>query len=142
MDKLLTEGGQPLIGPAEVSGSKNAALPIMAAVLASDGPLELTAVPDLDDVHSLLGLLGTLGVHAEFPAENQLKLVVETTRPHVADYDLVRRMRASICVLGPLLARRGRACAAGRLRWGRPDGADGGSAPSRSRGRSLACTHP
>ena len=110
MDKFLIEGGQPLTGPAEVSGSKNAALPIMAAVLASDGPLELTAVPDLDDVHSLLGLLGTLGVHAEFPAENQLKLVVETTRPHVADYDLVRRMRASICVLGPLLARRGRAC--------------------------------
>ena len=110
MDKVLIEGGQPLTGPAEVSGSKNAALPIMAAVLASDGPLELTAVPDLDDVHSLLGLLGTLGVHAEFPAENQLKLVVETTRPHVADYDLVRRMRASICVLGPLLARRGRAC--------------------------------
>ena len=98
MDKFLIEGGQPLTGPAEVSGSKNAALPIMAAVLASDGPLELTAVPDLDDVHSLLGLLGTLGVHAEFPAENQLKLVVETTRPHVADYDLVRRMRASICV--------------------------------------------
>jgi len=110
MDKFLIEGGRRLTGLTEVSGSKNAALPIMAAVLASDGPLELADVPDLDDVHSLLDLLGTLGVHVEHPAENQLSLVVETTRPHVADYDLVRRMRASICVLGPLLARRGRAC--------------------------------
>ncbi len=110
MDKFVIEGDRQLTGRARVSGSKNAALPIMAAVLAADGPLQLSAVPDLADVHSLLRLLETLGVHAERPAENQLDLVVETTQPHVADYDLVRRMRASICVLGPLLARRGRAC--------------------------------
>ncbi|GIT31825.1 MAG: hypothetical protein Ct9H300mP1_38710 [Planctomycetaceae bacterium] len=77
MDKFLIEGGQPLTGPAEVSGSKNAALPIMAAVLASDGPLDSGPVPDLDDVHSLLGLLGRSVSTPNFPAENQLKLVVE-----------------------------------------------------------------
>jgi len=110
MDKFIIAGGRQLNGRAEVSGSKNAALPIMAAVLASDGPLLLSAVPDLVDVHSLLILLETLGVRAEATCEGQLRLLVESTRPHVADYDLVRRMRASICVLGPLLARRGRAC--------------------------------
>ena len=110
MDTFIIDGDRRLTGRVDVSGSKNAALPIMASVLACDGPLELSAVPDLVDVHSLLSLLATLGVHAEQPGENQLRLVVENTRPHVADYDLVRRMRASICVLGPLLARRGRAC--------------------------------
>jgi len=110
MDKFTIEGGRPLNGFATVSGSKNAALPIMAAVLASDGPLVLSDVPDLVDVHSLLNLLETLGVDSKQHGDGQLRLVVQDTRPHVADYDLVRRMRASICVLGPLLARRGRAC--------------------------------
>ena len=110
MDKFIIEGGRRLHGFAEVSGSKNAALPILAAVLASDGPLVLSAVPDLVDVHSLLNLLETLGVDSKLTSEGQLRLVVQDTRPYVADYDLVRRMRASICVLGPLLARRGRAC--------------------------------
>lgn len=110
MDKFTIAGGRRLSGRAEVSGSKNAALPILAAVLACDGTLDLSAVPDLVDVHSLLKLLETLGVHSRWTSQTQLELVVQDTTPHVADYDLVRRMRASICVLGPLLARRGRAC--------------------------------
>ncbi len=110
MDKFTIAGGRRLSGRAEVSGSKNAALPILAAVLACDGTLDLSAVPDLVDVHSLLKLLQTLGVHSRWTSQTQLELVVQDTTPHVADYDLVRRMRASICVLGPLLARRGRAC--------------------------------
>lgn len=109
MDKFTIDGDRQLTGRAEISGSKNAALPIMAAVLASDGPLHLSGVPDLVDVHSLLRLLETLGVDSQHGDDGQLRLFVQTRQPHVAHYDLVRRMRASICVLGPLLARRGRA---------------------------------
>ena len=109
MDMFVVRGGKPLKGQVRVSGAKNAALPIMAASLMADGPITLHDVPDLVDVRTLSQLLGTLGVISERQADNALRLEVIDDSPVVADYELVRRMRASICVLGPLLTRRGRA---------------------------------
>jgi len=108
MDMFVIHGGRPLAGRVQVDGAKNAALPIMAAVLAADGPLRLDTVPDLVDVHTLATLLTTLGVDID-RNDDRLTLRVVDHDPFEADYELVRRMRASICVLGPLLARRGRA---------------------------------
>lgn len=110
MDMFVVTGGQPLSGRVRVCGAKNAALPIMAAVLASEGPSVLRAVPNLVDVRTLMDLLCTLGMQAERGEDGSLLLEVIDERPCVADYELVRRMRASFCVLGPLLARRGHAC--------------------------------
>lgn len=107
---FVVNGGRPLAGQVRVRGAKNAALPIMAAVLATDGPTTLHDVPDLVDVRTLARLLETLGVRAGWQRDNSLRLEVVDTAPCVADYELVRRMRASVCVLGPLLARRGQAC--------------------------------
>ncbi|NQV24966.1 MAG: UDP-N-acetylglucosamine 1-carboxyvinyltransferase [Rhodopirellula sp.] len=109
MDMFVVRGGRPLKGRVRVSGAKNAALPIMAASLMADGPITLHDVPDLVDVQTLSQLLGTLGVATDRQADDSLRLEVFDDSPVVADYELVRRMRASICVLGPLLARRGRA---------------------------------
>ncbi|MDA0808129.1 MAG: UDP-N-acetylglucosamine 1-carboxyvinyltransferase [Planctomycetota bacterium] len=109
MDMFVVRGGKPLNGRVRISGSKNAALPIMAASLMADGPVILHDVPDLVDVRTLSELLGTLGVISQRQADKTLRLEVIDDSPVVADYELVRRMRASICVLGPLLARRGRA---------------------------------
>ncbi|MDA0284513.1 MAG: UDP-N-acetylglucosamine 1-carboxyvinyltransferase [Planctomycetota bacterium] len=109
MDMFVVRGGQPLNGRVRVSGSKNAALPIMAASLMADGPVILHDVPRLVDVRTLAQLLGTLGVVSERQADDSLRLEVIDATPIVADYELVRQMRASICVLGPLLARRGKA---------------------------------
>lgn len=109
MDMFVVRGGKPLKGRVRIGGAKNAALPIMAASLMADGPITLHDVPDLVDVRTLSQLLGTLGVISERQADNALRLEVIDDSPVVADYELVRRMRASICVLGPLLARRGRA---------------------------------
>ncbi len=173
MDMFVVHGGRRLRGRVRISGAKNAALPILAAVLASDGPSVLHGVPDLVDVSTLCQLLTALGVEvnrdvcspgftvasesvadaadgspavsdpngatdsaqcgAESPRDDQeqcvhfpfgvedsadvdysqvapLKLEVVNAGSCLADYELVRRMRAGICVLGPLLARRGRAC--------------------------------
>ncbi|MAT13890.1 MAG: UDP-N-acetylglucosamine 1-carboxyvinyltransferase [Planctomyces sp.] len=111
MDMFVVRGGQPLAGHVRVSGSKNAALPIMAAMLAVDGPVRLHDVPHLVDVRTLLDLLTRLGLqHSRSEADQTLELEVVDTTLCLAEYDLVRKMRASICVLGPLLARRGRAC--------------------------------
>ena len=110
MDMFVIRGGKPLNGRVRVGGAKNAALPIMAASLMADGPLLLHDVPQLVDVATLGNLLGTLGVAVERMSDCSLRLEVIDEAPVVADYELVRRMRASICVLGPLLARRGRAC--------------------------------
>lgn len=109
MDMFVVRGGKPLKGRVRVGGAKNAALPIMAASLMADGPVTLYDVPDLVDVRTLSLLLGTLGALSERQADNSLRLEVVDDSPVVADYELVRRMRASICVLGPLLARRGHA---------------------------------
>ncbi len=161
MDMFVVRGGRRLRGRVRVSGSKNAALPIMASAILADGPNVLHGVPELVDVTTLGQLLSALGVEVTRqpapvsatdnlppadpemqapdpvdpsgeasvlypfglgqPAEDQpgsdflappapLRLEVQSTGPCVAEYDLVRRMRAGICVLGPLLARRGRAC--------------------------------
>lgn len=109
MDMFVVRGGQPLKGRVRVSGAKNAALPIMAASLMADGPILLRDVPHLVDVRTLAQLLETLGVVSERQADDSLRMEVIDDSPVVADYELVRRMRASICVLGPLLARRRRA---------------------------------
>lgn len=111
MDKILIKGGVPLRGSIEISGAKNAALPILAASLLTDEALALTRVPDLVDVTSMARLLETLGVRVTRPEGDDHRLELSTpeiTNP-VAEYDLVRKMRASVLVLGPLLARSGEA---------------------------------
>lgn len=110
MDMFVVRGGAPLAGRVAVGGAKNAALPIMAAALASTGKTQLSGVPDLVDVRTLRKLLISLGMYVERDAAGDLHLEVVDAIPCVADYELVRTMRASVCVLGPLLARRGRAC--------------------------------
>jgi UDP-N-acetylglucosamine 1-carboxyvinyltransferase len=110
MDMFVIEGGVPLAGTVAVSGAKNSALPLMAAALAAQGKTVLRGVPRLVDVDTLSLLLQTLGMQVRRDAEDALTLEVVDEQPHIADYELVRRMRAGFCVLGPLLARRGRAC--------------------------------
>lgn len=108
MDCLRIAGGSPLQGIVTASGSKNAALPIMAATILADGRTVLASVPDLVDVNTLALLLGFLGVEVKRHPDATLHIETVDPRPTKADYDLVRRMRASFCVLGPLVARRGR----------------------------------
>jgi len=110
MDMFTVQGGAALAGSVRVSGAKNAALPIMAAALAAQGETRLSNVPDLVDVKTLTLLMRSLGASVRWVHDHTLAIEVQDERPVIADYDLVRRMRASVCVLGPLLARRGRAC--------------------------------
>ncbi len=116
MDMFVIEGGHPLVGRVNVSGSKNASLPVMAAAIMADSPCELRNVPDLLDIQTMCRLLRLLGLRVHWkpnPDQNQgrlLELAVQDESGCLADYDLVRQMRASVCVLGPLLAKRGRAC--------------------------------
>lgn len=102
-------GGNRLRGSVRVSGAKNAALPIMAAALLCEGDVVLRDVPRVSDVNFLLELLTTLGVDGEWRSDRSLRLVVRDEMNCHAEYDIVRKMRASICVLGPLLAKRQRA---------------------------------
>lgn len=108
MDHFNINGGQRLRGRVEVAGAKNAALPIMAACLMCDGPVTLRNVPLLADVEHMATLLGKLGVNVMRDGHT-MRLKVEDELNCHADYELVRQMRASICVMGPLLARRKRA---------------------------------
>ena len=110
MDMLVVRGGRPLRGRVSVSGAKNAALPIMAAALAAEGTSVLHGVPDLVDVATLSSVLRSLGMTVDRRNDGSLELSVCDEQRCLADYELVRRMRASVCVLGPLLGRRGRAC--------------------------------
>lgn len=107
MDVLIVQGGTPLSGRVAVSGSKNAALPMMATSLLTPGQTILKRVPDLVDVRTLAGLLRSLGCEVTRNSTGDLILDVIDEQHSEADYALVRRMRASVCVLGPLLARRG-----------------------------------
>jgi UDP-N-acetylglucosamine 1-carboxyvinyltransferase len=111
MDKIRIEGGRPLEGAIRIGGAKNAVLPILAAGLLTDGTLTLDNVPELADVRSMQALLGTLGGDIEQGEPGSHRLTVHT--PEItgttADYELVRKMRASILVLGPLVARMGEA---------------------------------
>ena len=109
MDKLRITGGRELQGEARVSGAKNAALPIMCASLLTARPLELSAVPRLMDVATMAKLLGQMGVEVERPAEGGMRLQARNVQEPTATYELVKTMRASVLVLGPLLARCGRA---------------------------------
>ena len=108
MDKLRITGGRALEGELTVSGAKNAALPIMCASLLSSRPLKLSNVPRLMDVSTMAKLLGQMGVEVE-RKEHEMVLVGREIKEPVASYDLVKTMRASVLVLGPLLARCGRA---------------------------------
>jgi UDP-N-acetylglucosamine 1-carboxyvinyltransferase len=106
MDSLIIEGGSRLRGNIKVNGSKNAALPLMAAALLADGPTYLAEVPNLSDINHQINLLRELGCEVERQSNGELKIDVKDEKNSHARYDLVRKMRASICVLGPLLAKR------------------------------------
>ena len=109
MDKLLIRGGVPLSGEVRISGAKNAALPIMCAALLSAAPLRLTNVPHLRDVTTLLNLLGGMGVAVSLDEKLGFELDAGRLHTPLAPYEMVKTMRASILVLGPLLARCGEA---------------------------------
>ena len=121
MDAFAINGGKRLRGLIRVNGAKNASLPLMAAALLTDEPVVLHDVPMVADVRNMARLLGTLGCDAQLPNDDapddagnadqdrSARIHVTDRSPCVADYDIVRTMRASICVLGPLLARRGKA---------------------------------
>jgi len=106
MDKLVVVGGGRLRGEVKISGAKNAALPIMAATLISEGPSIITDVPDLADIRAMVELLGDLGTTCVRQDDGRMRIEVNDESNSHADYERVRRMRASICVLGPLLAKR------------------------------------
>jgi UDP-N-acetylglucosamine 1-carboxyvinyltransferase len=108
MDKLLIRGGKKLKGEVTISGAKNAALPIMSAVLLSSGYSAIQRVPNLRDIMTMGRLLANLGAGFHYE-EGKIIINTERIKIYEAPYDLVRTMRASILVLGPLLARYGRA---------------------------------
>jgi len=109
MDSMVVTGGQALRGRVRASGAKNAALPIMAAALLADSPMRLRNVPDLADIRTMARLLGELGVRVEREAGGDLVLETVDEAPVLADRDIMKTMRAGVCVLGPLVAKRGRA---------------------------------
>jgi len=110
LDKIRIEGGKRLEGDIPISGAKNAALPLMCAALLTDEPLQLTNMPaSLHDIKTLSAVLTELGMQITQPEGNVLILHAKTIKSYTAPYDLVRKMRASILVLGPLLARTGQA---------------------------------
>lgn len=108
MHKIKVTGGIPLRGEISISGAKNAALPLMTAALLTDKPLTLTNMPDLADITSMLALLDQHGVYiSNDPSNKTLTLTAKNITNTTAPYDIVRKMRASILVLGPILARCG-----------------------------------
>jgi UDP-N-acetylglucosamine 1-carboxyvinyltransferase len=109
MDKLLIEGGAALSGEVTVSGAKNAALPILTAALLTDEPLTVTNVPHLHDVTTMLNLLAQMGVAVSMDERLGVELAAKRISEPVAPYELVKTMRASVLVLGPLAARCGEA---------------------------------
>jgi UDP-N-acetylglucosamine 1-carboxyvinyltransferase len=109
MDKLLVGGGRALEGEVRISGAKNAALPILAATLLADGRMSIGNVPHLQDVTTTIELLGRMGVRVTVDERMRVEVDPRAITSHVAPYELVRTMRASILVLGPLLARHGSA---------------------------------
>ena len=108
MDKLVIEGGVRLKGEVALSGAKNAALPILAAALLTDEPCIIGGVPDLCDTSTMLKILRSLGKNAEL--DKGIVAMSSGRRINfIADYKFVSTMRASFCVLGPLLAKLGKA---------------------------------
>lgn len=108
MDKIVIEGGRPLKGAVQVSGAKNAALPIIAACLLTGGPHQLHNIPHLKDITTIKSIMSKLGLIFRDKGPT-LEVNSDNLRDHEAPYDLVKTMRASILLLGPLLARYGRA---------------------------------
>ncbi|EAT11082.1 UDP-N-acetylglucosamine 1-carboxyvinyltransferase [Oceanobacter sp. RED65] len=109
MDKLIIQGGYPLNGEIRISGAKNSALPIIAATLLADTPITIGNLPHLHDVTTMINLLGTMGVDVIMGEEYSIEVDSNKIETYVAPYELVKTMRASILVLGPLLARFGEA---------------------------------
>jgi len=109
MDKLLISGGHALQGQVRVSGAKNAVLPILAGALLADGPVTIENVPHLNDVTTTMALLGRMGVQLTVDERMNIEVDGSEVQDLYAPYDLVKTMRASILVLGPMLARHGRA---------------------------------
>lgn len=107
MDKILVHGGTRLGGRVRVGGSKNSALPILAATLLTKETCEIRRVPDLSDIHYMLTILSSLGCEVE-RASGVVRVRAENVRTE-APYEIVRKMRASVCVLGPLIGREGEA---------------------------------
>src|SRR6185295_18594016 len=103
MDKIVIHGGHPLTGSVKISGSKNSALPILAATLLTEERCVIQRVPDLSDVHYMLQILAHLGADVE--RASGIVTVKAEKVSSVAPYEIVRKMRASVCVLGPLLGR-------------------------------------
>ncbi len=106
MDYFVISGGNRLRGSLSVSGSKNASLPIMAAAILTEGETVLRNVPDLADIQHMMKLLTLLGVNVSRDADGTMRLRVVDEQNCHAEYELVRKMRASVCVMGPLLAKR------------------------------------
>ena len=123
MDKLLIQGGIPLSGDIAISGAKNAALPILCACLLTDEPLRLRNLPQLNDISTMLRLIGQMGVTVTMDGNDGLILDARGLNNPLAPYDMVKTMRASILVLGPLLAR------CGEARVSQPGGCAIGSRP-------------
>ena len=109
MDKLLIRPNGPLHGEVLISGAKNAALPELCAALLTDEPVTLRNVPGLRDVSTMLTLIRNMGVQAEHNADGTVRLDASALISPKAPYELVKTMRASVLVLGPLLARHGEA---------------------------------
>ncbi len=109
MDKLLISGGKPLEGEIRISGAKNAALPILAATLLADSPVVIGNIPHLQDITTTMELLGRMGVNLTLGDKMTIEVDPTTITSQVAPYDLVKTMRASILVLGPLLTKFGTA---------------------------------
>ena len=103
MDKILVHGGHKLSGIVKISGSKNSALPILAATLLTKEQCVIHHVPDLSDIHYMLQILASLGAEVE-RASGTVTVRAENVKT-IAPYEVVRKMRASVCILGPLLGR-------------------------------------
>src|SRR5215813_9328454 len=109
MDKLRIAGGTPLEGEIRISGAKNAALPILAGALLTEEPVVIGNVPHLQDVTTMIELLGRMGASVTLDEHMKVEVDASSVKEHSAPYDLVKTMRASILVLGPLVARFGKA---------------------------------
>jgi UDP-N-acetylglucosamine 1-carboxyvinyltransferase len=109
MDKLIIKGGNVLDGEIRISGAKNAVLPIMAATLLADSPVVIRNIPHLHDVTTTMELLGHMGVHLTVNEKMDIEVDTRSINSLYAPYELVRTMRSSILVLGPMLSRFGRA---------------------------------
>ncbi|HET8650130.1 MAG TPA: UDP-N-acetylglucosamine 1-carboxyvinyltransferase [Gemmatimonadales bacterium] len=106
--RFLVRGGQPLRGTIRPAGNKNAALPILAATILADGPVELDNLPRIRDVETMVELLADLGADATWTGDNQLRISTASVRPKPLDPALCARIRASILLAGPMLARFGK----------------------------------